>query len=113
MESALASRLKGNEFFKSNDLINALREYHTVLLQLKGLDNRVNQAYGPVDTSKSSDESFADKPTIHQKIRTAITLTYQNTAAIHIKNKNYQRALESAMEVSIFSNNNFLLFLLV
>lgn len=36
VEKALEMRLKGNEFFKQNDLQNALQSYHLVLLQLRG-----------------------------------------------------------------------------
>lgn len=35
-DDAFAQRLKGNELFKEGDLKGALREYHAVLLCLKG-----------------------------------------------------------------------------
>lgn len=35
-DEAFAQRLKGNELFKEGDLKGALREYHAVLLRLKG-----------------------------------------------------------------------------
>jgi hypothetical protein len=42
VDRALAQRLKGNEFFKAGELQNALREYHSVLLHLKGQCQRVD-----------------------------------------------------------------------
>ncbi|GAA5940319.1 uncharacterized protein JCM15063_002599 [Sporobolomyces koalae] len=46
IDKALAIRLEGNTKFKRGDLKGALRDYHTVIMSLKGLEGKMQQLWG-------------------------------------------------------------------
>ncbi|ORY69304.1 hypothetical protein BCR35DRAFT_308109 [Leucosporidium creatinivorum] len=115
-DEAFAQRLKGNTLFKEGDLKGALREYHAVLLRLKGLDSALQSAFGspapeviitPKDDAEEKAKAEESKePTLQEKVKQAIGLTYLNSAAIHIKNENFKRALECADSALKIDENN-------
>ncbi|KAM0793374.1 hypothetical protein ACM66B_000829 [Microbotryomycetes sp. NB124-2] len=99
---AFQMRLDGNEKLKSGDLQGALVQYHQVLLRLKGLEPSFKSTPAPViaPATEGQGPSASDKPeTLDFKVKEAIKLTYLNSAIIHIKKKNFKRALECAQTV--------------
>ncbi|GAA5950862.1 hypothetical protein JCM3765_004613 [Sporobolomyces pararoseus] len=112
IDKALKVREAGNEKFKQGDYPGALRDYYTVLLSLKGLDGRMQQVIPlprgnptiilesdkikEIDEKAEEAQEKADQENPHEVVKKAILNTHINSAAIHIKMKRWQRALECA-----------------
>ncbi|GAA5834833.1 hypothetical protein JCM11251_002037 [Rhodosporidiobolus azoricus] len=116
IDKAFKTRLEGNEKFKSGDLVGALRDYHTVLLSLKGatsLESQIGQIYpkplppvtGPTDEEekKTAGEAPLSKA---DEVKQAILNTHLNSAAVHIKRENWKRALECALQAKKMDEKN-------
>ncbi|GAA6061027.1 hypothetical protein JCM10212_004601 [Sporobolomyces blumeae] len=135
ISKAIATRLAGNEKFKQGDLKGALAQYWQVLFALKGLDSKMTTIYGPAPTPFGSDipvksEAIAsivelpagpDEPEEavneaetdarhaveqYKIVKEAILNCYVNSAAIHIKLKNYKRALECSLSAQKLDETN-------
>ncbi|GAA5832563.1 hypothetical protein JCM5353_002190 [Sporobolomyces roseus] len=130
IDKALAQRIDGNNKFKAGDLQGALRDYHYVLLSLKGLDGRMSSAFGPAtrppeilpstkepkieeidDEAEKGKEKEAEpqekeEESPYDVIKTALLNTHINSAAIHIKLERFQRALECAQAAQKLDEKN-------
>ncbi|GAA5865069.1 hypothetical protein JCM1840_005728 [Sporobolomyces johnsonii] len=116
IEKALNLRLQGNEKFKAGNLSGALLDYHSVLLQLRGLEGRMHQIYGAPVSSKPQIQEVEEgeteelrappEPTMHEIVKSAILNTYLNSAAIHIKLERFKRALDCAQQAQKIDEKN-------
>ncbi|GAA5888175.1 hypothetical protein JCM16303_003767 [Sporobolomyces ruberrimus] len=128
IDKALEVRLAGNEKFKSGDLIGALRDYHTVLLSLRGLSGKMQQFFGPqhipepvLPPAKSGpkiqeisgeknepekQEKKVENKSIYDIVNDALLNTLINSAAIHVKLEHWQRALECALGAQQIDDTN-------
>ncbi|GAA5897383.1 hypothetical protein JCM6882_001873 [Rhodosporidiobolus microsporus] len=112
VDKALKLRLEGNEKFKAGDLVGALRDYHTVLLSLKGLESPIGQLYPkpPPSVNEPTDEEkeAAEKAPLSKadEVKQAILNTHLNSAAVHIKRENWKRALECAQQAKKMDEKN-------
>ncbi|GAA6013647.1 hypothetical protein JCM11491_002738 [Sporobolomyces phaffii] len=121
--TALATRQRGNDKFKAGDLTGALRDYHTVLLSLRGLDGKMQNFFGPQYTpepilpvakvseisdkdEQARDEDADQQDSPYDVIRTALLNTHINSAAIHVKRERWQRALECAQAAQKIDERN-------
>ncbi|TBU41938.1 TPR-like protein [Dichomitus squalens] len=98
---AKEKKAAGDEAFKSNDLVGALRYYHQALLYLKGLDkNATQKALGqPVPPPPPIE---AVNQAAEEKQRTEVEFLsekiYSNMSQVHLKRGNWRRAIETADE---------------
>ncbi|GAA5923494.1 hypothetical protein JCM1841_001537 [Sporobolomyces salmonicolor] len=117
IEKALHLRLRGNEKFKAGDLSGALLDYHSVLLQLRGLDSPMQQVYGmpnraPEPPIRAIEEREAEELrappelTKPEMVKQALLNTYLNSAAIHIKLERFKRALDCAQQAQKIDEKN-------
>lgn len=79
VEKALETRLKGNEFFKQNDLQNALQSYHLVLLQLRGTFEFLHLFLVRVATSYESEVALLESNNTQYKLRILIAIFFSTT----------------------------------
>jgi tetratricopeptide (TPR) repeat protein len=82
----------GNELFKAGDYKAALREYHSALLYLKGLDNSALKSFAPSGTVPIKED-------IRHKVGLALLSTHLNMSAVYLKLLNYEKAIQSAETV--------------
>jgi len=90
----------GDEHFRKGEIQPALRNYHESLLYLQGLDKSVLNAVKP---DASASEGGKSVPTEADEL---IEKIYCNMAACHIKNSNWERALDSANKALKKNENN-------
>ncbi|KAL7417274.1 hypothetical protein BDY24DRAFT_164823 [Mrakia frigida] len=88
IETAAAFKAKGNAFFKAGENINALREYHSALTFLQGL----NRAVMGVDSGDAESKQKMSEVDLE------ISLIYSNMAAVHLKNSKWIRAVQCCDE---------------
>ncbi|KAL1923507.1 uncharacterized protein VTP21DRAFT_8487 [Calcarisporiella thermophila] len=85
--AASAKKDSGNEHFKKGDIREALRSYHEALLCVHGADKSSIIPTGVATDSKGKGE-----------VAKLLSQIYNNIAACHIKNENWQRAFESSQK---------------
>ncbi|CAG8644812.1 2830_t:CDS:2 [Cetraspora pellucida] len=93
-EKLTASKLekdKGNEFFKSGNISEALRHYHQALLHLHGLQNNKSFAI----FRKEQEEEPKTDP-LQEDIMKTTSVIYSNMSACLIKKEKWSRAIECA-----------------
>ncbi|KII85220.1 hypothetical protein PLICRDRAFT_45401 [Plicaturopsis crispa FD-325 SS-3] len=102
---AIAKQKKdtADQSFKANNSKDALRAYHEALMYLIGIDKNAMKSMGmsqPVDESAKNKEEKTEVDEIVEKI-------YANMSACHLKNGNYQRALETANKALAKNEANY------
>ncbi|TFK45861.1 TPR-like protein [Heliocybe sulcata] len=78
----------GDQAFKSGDVQGALRSYHEALMYLHGLNTTASQAASPAGGESTKNQN----PEIDEMLEKI----YNNMSACHMKQGNWQRALDTA-----------------
>lgn len=105
LRTGLAHKARGNAAFTQGDLKAALAAYHHAVLYLSGLESRsilglVGENSGregkPEDLS--SDEEDAGSQPLGVQSEKHLSQVYSNMAACYLKQKNYARAIQTAVK---------------
>jgi tetratricopeptide (TPR) repeat protein len=89
----------GNELFKAGDYKGALREYHSAILYLKGLDNSALKSFAPIGTIQIKED-------VRHKVGLALLSTHLNMSAVYLKMQNFEKAILSAETVIKLDTKN-------
>jgi len=111
VETAKQKKEAGDQAFKAGSTREALMSYHGALMYLLGLDKNALQSLGMVAPTPAApiDESSSDKKDKEKEkneVDEILEKIYSNMAACHIKNGNYQRAVETADKALAKNENN-------
>lgn len=79
----------GNDFFKAGDYKAALKEYHSAILYLKGLDNSAMQQFAPNGIDPMDND-------LKHKVGLVLLSTHLNMSAVYLKLSNFEKAIQSA-----------------
>jgi len=105
IDTAKQSKDEGDQAFKDGHLTSALRCYHTSLLYVLGIDKNAfkSMTSGAPDPVKEGEEKKQEKTEVDE----IVEKIYANMAICHIKNENWQRALDCADKALAKNENNY------
>ncbi|KAJ2926815.1 hypothetical protein H1R20_g10284, partial [Candolleomyces eurysporus] len=96
-----------DQAFKLGKVQEALRGYHESLMYLLGLDKNALQSIGMAPKPESGDAAKEGKEKEKTEIDEMVEKIYANMSACHMKNGNWQRAVESANKALAKNENNY------
>ncbi|EAU85357.2 hypothetical protein CC1G_07051 [Coprinopsis cinerea okayama7 len=105
-----AKQLKdnGDQAFKAGKTKEALGFYHQALMYLHGLDKNALQSIGMGSKPASPDEAKDGKDAkVKTEVDEILEKVYANMSACHLKNENWQRAVDTADKALKINENNF------
>ncbi|KAF5327492.1 hypothetical protein D9619_004422 [Psilocybe cf. subviscida] len=108
VETAKQKKETGDQAFKAGLAKEALMSYHQALMYLLGLDKNALQSIGMVSPAPAApvDGPADNKEKEKNEVDGILEKIYSNMAACHIKNGNYQRAVETADKALAKNENN-------
>jgi tetratricopeptide (TPR) repeat protein len=108
VETAKQKKETGDQAFKAGLAKEALLSYHQALMYLLGLDKNALQSIGMVSPAPAApaDASADSKEKEKNEVDEILEKVYSNMAACHLKNGNFQRAVETADKALAKNENN-------
>jgi len=104
VDTAKQKKDTADQAFKAGQLKEALRSYHESLMYLLGIDkNALKGLTGRSDPIKESEDKKQEKTEVDE----IVEKIYANMSACHLKNENWQRALETANKALSKNENNY------
>jgi len=104
IDTAKQKKDTADQAFKAGQLKEALRSYHESLMYLLGIDkNALKGLTGRSDPIKESEDKKQEKTEVDE----IVEKIYANMSACHLKNENWQRALETANKALSKNENNY------
>jgi len=102
LDTAKQKKETADQAFKAGQVKDALRSYHESLMYLLGIDRNALKGLtggAPPPSLKEGEEKKPEKTEVDEMVEKI----YNNMSACHMKNENWQRALETANKVGAAS----------
>jgi len=106
IDTARQKKDTGDQAFKAGQLKEALRAYHESLMYILGIDKNALKGLTGTVPSEPIKESV-DKRQERTEMDEMVERIYANMSACHLKNENWQRALECANKALAKNENNY------
>jgi tetratricopeptide (TPR) repeat protein len=106
IDTAKQKKDTADQAFKTGELKNALRSYHESLMYLLGIDKNALKGLtggAPPEPITEGEEKKQEKTEVDEMVEKI----YANMSACHLKNENWQRALECANKALAKNENNY------
>lgn len=96
-----------DQAFKAGRLQDALRSYHESLMYLLGIDKNALKGLTGNAPPEPINEGEEKKKPEKTEVDEIVEKIYANMSACHLKNKNWQRALETSNKALAKNENNY------
>jgi len=106
VDTAKQKKDTADQAFKAGEVKAALRSYHESLMYLLGIDKNALKGLtggAPSEPIKEGEEKKQEKTEVDEMVEKI----YANMSACHLKNENWQRALECANKALAKNENNY------
>ncbi|VDB94297.1 unnamed protein product [Peniophora sp. CBMAI 1063] len=105
LQTAKENKAKADEAFKAGDVKNALMSYHMALMYLQGINKQDVSGAMAANNPAPAEGGEPVKP--KTEVDELLEKIYANQAACHIKNSNWQRALETSDKALSKNETNY------